>query len=624
MNKKKSIFFAIFLVAILVFSICHLKSNIDYVNLYSVIISTDGNIVPGQRQDFLVNIFRKVDGTRIFENRANFGLKLKMTLVNGKKKEAIVPLTCNSSGKYICSYLFPEDLDFSDVDVSVFPDNMTNQTILHCLIPVKKENAIVVKPPESQIYIGENISFSIASIDLKSGLSQFKIPVRVKLIAPSGYTTLNRIVTTNQNGLATFETAIHPASPEGYYTFVFSTNNFSQKISVYIKKNSNKNSVIDSIPFYSPTQITNENCGFIYNLLCEETNALLAYGCPESEHRQIEIWQNGKLHYFSDLALEGGTISLVFDKSNPLLPGCPVLFKVWQINGDNVSSHEKIRYLPFHNPNQTGQFLIDVNSEFQNTDKDKLAIALARKGFIGATSEISVENLTQPLSLDLTSIQMKPQNEIPIEFYDNLLKKVTNIKESVFYLVEQDMDLKDTNKLKIFLNTPSFLKEYISYLRQQEYNLETMLQEAICRIDLYPYLDLSNKEKDIYELEGLIIPLSELYSYLNKFQDKKSIYAPQILSSINKIKDLIFVPAEFTFDLVKYRNLNHLPMLDIKPVPRSLQSIQGLLRQNGKILLSNENASATFDLNQSSFEVSDYDWDKLINLRTLPLITLLQ
>ena len=122
----------------------------------------------------------------------------------------------------------------------------------------------------------------------------------------------------------------------------------------------------------------------------------------------------------------------------------------------------------------------------------------------------------------------------------------------------------------------------------------------------------------------MIIPLSELYSYLNKFQDKKSIYAPQILSSINKIKDLIFVPAEFTFDLVKYRNLNHLPMLDIKPVPRSLQSIQGLLRQNGKILLSNENASATFDLNQSSFEVSDYDWDKLINLRTLPLITLLQ
>ena len=622
MKKNISLSIAILLAFYLVFVQNDPWRHISPDKLYTAIVSTDGSIVPGHSQDFLVNLFKNTDNQRSFSDHIKASIKLKMQLTDGTTKEDIVPLSFLKPGKFICSYLFPENLEETNVEMVVFPGKRTDKPILTCTIPVKNEKAIVIKEPDKQIYTGDNIHFELASVEKATSFPLFKTPIRVKLIAPSGFTTINRIVTTDTDGLATFETNIHPSSPEGTYTFVFLSDNFEQKVSVNIKDKSEKLSANKFPTVYELIDNPNENSGFIFNLNCEPQGSLMAYGCTESEHRQIEIWQNGKLQYYSNLKLEGGTVSLILQK--PLLAGCPVLFKVWQINKDKITSHEKVRYLPPHQQNRASLFLKDVNSEFQNTERDRLSIFLSRKGYIAAPSNISIENLTKISSPDLKAVFPAPSNEIPISYYEEILlnDEKSDDDQTEFYLAEHEFSLKGMNKCTVLLDTPTFLTHYLKKLSGKKPCLDNLLKESVCRADRFQYLDLQEQNDELEKLEGLLIPISEIYSYLNKFPQKKAVYSSQILSCVNKIKNIIFIPAEYTFDISKEKedNLYYLPMLDIKPVSRSLQSIQGLLKPTGKILLKKDDKTSELELNNPEINISSKDCDSITNLRSTPLI----
>ena len=625
MKKNISLSLAILIAFYLVFVQNDPWRHISPDKLYTAIVSTDGNIVPGHSQDFLVNLFKIIDNQRTFSNHIKVGIKLIMPLTDGTTKEDIVPLSFVMPGKFICSYLFPDNLEATNVEMIVFPDRRTDKPILSCKIPVKNEKAIVIKEPDKQVFTGDNIHFELASVEKKTSFPLFKTPVRVKLITPSGFTTINRIVTTDTDGLASFETNIHPASPEGTYTFVFQSDNFEQKVSVNVKDKAEKLTANKFPTLYELIDNPNENSGFIFNLNCEPQGSLMAYGCSESEHRQIEIWQNGKLQYYSNLKLEGGTVSLILQK--PLLAGCPVLFKVWQINKDKITSHEKIRYLAPHQKSRASLFLNDINSEFQNTEKDRLSIFLSRKGYIAAPSNISIENLTRISSPDLKAIYPVSDNEIPISYYENLLQNEEETEKDIqdkqeFFLVEHEFDMKDFNQCSVLLDSSSFLSNYLKYLISQKDSLNKLLKESICRADRYHYLDLQEQKLELEYLEGLLIPISEVYSYLNKFPQKKAVYASQILSCVNILKNLIFIPAEYTFDISKEKEdkLNNMPMLDIKPISRSLQSIQGLLKPTGKILLKKDDKTTEIELDKPEISISSNDCDRIINLRSTPII----
>ena len=621
MGKNISLIIAIIIAGLLAMQLNDPWRHISPADLYTAIISTDGNITPGIRQDFLINIFKEIDGQRTFESRINLGIQFIMPMVDGTTREARIPLTFAMPGKYTCSCDFPAELDYTTVKAVLYPDNRVDKPILTCEIPVKKERAIVVQPPANQVRAGSKVSFKLASVDKKNGLSIFKIPVRVKLIAPSGLTTLNRVVTTDSDGLANFETEIHPASPEGFYTFVFQSGSFEQKISIYVKGNDSepKLSSLETIPTYSSDKDNNETCGYIFNLNCQSGDTLLAYGCPDSDHRQIEIWQNGKLHYFSNLDLEGGTVSLILQK--PLLAGCPALFKVWQISGNEVSTHEKIRYIPPHNKNEFNLFLTELNSEFQNTEKDKLALALARKGYIGTSKKLSVTNLTKEQSQNLKEIYPNPLNEIPLSYYQDFIIGASEATpEPRFSIVDSEMKLKASETYKIYLSSKSFLESYINHTRESEHNLTNLLQEAICRVDNYNSLDIPGQNEELEALEGLLIPLSEAFVYLQNFPEVKKQFFSPILSTANRIKNITFIPAEFIFEYSKgVYDIEAVPMLNIHPMNRSFQSIQGLFKQTGKIQISNDAASETIDLNQSVISLPQGS-THITNLRSLPIV----
>ena len=621
MSKKISIILAIIAAAFVVRYFNDPWRKIKPSDVYTAIISTDGYISPSVRQDFLVNVFREIDNNRVFETKANLGISFTIPINQNESFTEILPLVYTQPGKYTCNYDFEKAIEGTVVTISVFPERRTDKPIVTCTLPVKKEKAIVVQPPDNQTYIGSKITFKLASVEKKSGLCIPKFPVRVRMTTPSGYTTLNRVVITDTEGLATLETFIHKASPEGYYTFTFAGENFEQKISIYVKEAPTEPTLasLETTPTYVSSEITNENCGFIFNLNCERNDALMAYGCPDSQHRQIEIWQNGKLNYYANLNLEGGTVSLVLHK--PLLAGCPVLFKLWQITDNEVISHEKVRYLPFKTPDRLSDFLYQTNAEFHNTEKDRLAMSLARRAFTGVSSKMDFEDLTQIFSQNMRSVFPSPQTEITLQYFENkLIKQEKLLNQSSFELIEHETELDMKKNYKLYLDQSEFLKDYLQAIYNENSNLDSMLQEATCLTELFNKLSGNEKKEISQKLEGLLIPLTEIYGYTSKFPDKKKEVVPSILTVCNKIKECVSLPQEFLFEFSKNAyNLTNEPMLEIKPANRSLQSIQGLFRQAGKAIINNKTASLTIDLQQPSILLPD-GYTSFTNTRDLPVV----
>lgn len=70
------------------------------------------------------------------------------------------------------------------------------------------------------LYLGEEVTFSLAVFETKSTKGLFKQPIRVKIDSPQDITVVNRVFT-DFNGLATFTTNIHPKSRAGNYKFSF-------------------------------------------------------------------------------------------------------------------------------------------------------------------------------------------------------------------------------------------------------------------------------------------------------------------------------------------------------------------------------------------------------------------
>jgi hypothetical protein len=197
-----------------------------------------------------------------------------------------------------------------------------------------------------------------------------------------------------------------------------------------------------------------------------------------------------------------------------------------------------------------------------------------------------------------------------------------NEPQPKFLIVEHEFDMKDVNQCTVILDASTFLAHYLRILSGKKHCLNNLLQESICRADRFQYLDLQEQKNEIQYMEGLLIPISEIYSYLNKFPQKKQAYISQILSCISKLKNYIFIPAEYTFDISKEKEnqLNNLPMLDIKPVSRSLQSIMGLFKPSGKILLKKEDKTSELELDKSETTIFSKDCTSFTNLRSTPLI----
>lgn len=607
MGKSISFILAILVAGFVVFHLNDPWRNIQPSDLYSAVISTDGAICPGSRQDFLVNVFREVDGGRIFENKARLGAKFVIPHVRGNVSESIVPLIYCFPGKYTCSFNFPEDIDMTSVKMSVFPDSRSDKAIMACDIPVKIERSIVVLPPSEQVYAGDFIKFRIASVEKKTGLGIPKIPVRIRMITPSDVTTLNRIVTTDNEGLADFKTFIHAASPEGFYRFIFQSGEFEQKVSIYIKRQKEgevRLAYLETVPSYMNDFDTNETCGYIFNLNTGKTDALMAYGCPDSDHRQVEIWQNGRLNYYADLNLEGGTVSLVFHKE--LLAGCPALFKVWQISGNDVVSHEKIRYIASNKPNRLAQLLIDVNSEFLNTERDRLALSLARRGFLGTSEKFNSDNLTRIYSQDLRAIYPNPVNEIPIKYYEDLFQKYEQVLyRTRFSMVEGKKEINlNREKCEILLDSSEFLTHYINALAQEKPTIANLVQESVCRVERFDTLALYDKQEELEKLEGILIPLSEAYLNLNFADSDAKNYRQSILGAVNKVRSVVFVPPELLQDITHNKDAYGVPMLDIEPMNRSFQSIKGVLKRKGKAGISYKDITSVIDLSESKINLN--------------------
>ena len=188
------------------------------------------------------------------------------------------------------------------------------------------------------------------------------------MTTPFGDTTINRVVFSDIHGTAVFTTHLHDHAAAGIYEFEFSHGSTSKKtrISVWPKPDeSNRITNLfnhkagafsplssdflqeiagkDSAGYVASLTLSSsaksEEISMLSEIRVEPDRAFLTYNAPNSEYRQIEVWQNGRILYSSDLQLDSGRISLPFPHACE--PSQPMFFKVWSLTDTTLQVEEK-------------------------------------------------------------------------------------------------------------------------------------------------------------------------------------------------------------------------------------------------------------------------------------------
>lgn len=631
---------------------------------YLFTISTDGPALPGYNQEFLINAFSRKSGALVREPWLKIGARLKRSDTTGQNiSESLPILPQTPEGTYICNFCIPENQNPGSSSLEIYPAGYPD--IILCKSPVQEchDNALVVIPPKMQLHAGNWVSFKIASICRKNGAGNFKVPIRVKMMPPSGHTTINRVLFTDIDGIAVFTSHINNNSPVGIYTFDFFQGNEKLQLKVFIgsqlerlqsikrlfdKRNDymqyfsaifQPDTIISSqpLPLYNLLNSPNTLSSILYEIRAENDQAFLSYDCKGSEYRQIEVWQNGKVVYNSDLQLDSGRIAIPFPHG--IQAAQPIFFKLWQLRGNELRVQEQGLLSYSGKVTPALKLLADADLLFATAEQLPFNTRVfTRPGLLAANLSSKVVNITTRTEIDIKPIQtaaFDPETAVldPVRLIQ--CDEQQSQAKQRFFLVDNELQLNRFrfSTIKIWLDPYKFLTSAISALLIEKPGIDFMLGEIECRTLRCGLLGLSEQPAELEKLEGLLIPVTEFYEYSQLNKEIARAYKPMLARAISRLSKLIHVPEKLASMVRDSDSIEAKigPFSPILPSEINIDRMFSALKPGGKASLVSGGRIIPINLtgNVAIFQAKSLPGkenriEKLINSRSTPILVELE
>lgn len=626
-------------------------------------LSSDGPATPGQTQEYLVNAFSRKDGRLEREPGLQLNARLAFTRHPlSARSELWSSLEQTPEGSYLCRFPVPENMPSGSASLEIFPARHPDVSLLKCQVTIGHDQAIVVLPPRAAVTAGNWASFRIAALGRKSARGIFKAPVRVKMTPPSGHTTINRVVLTDLDGTAVFTTHIHSNAAQGLYRFDFfqGGNKLSLKTHIgspiertqFVKRLFERpgrllpdlpallepGPVDARVPLYV---LKNEDSQPASTMLSdirpEQDQACLTYDCPDSEYRQIEVWQNGKIVYNSDLQLPSGRIAIPFPHG--VQSSSPIFFKLWQLQGNLLMVKEQV--LMPENPAAlpAARYMAELDSMLSSEDRLPCsAEILTRPGMTAINLAGQVKCFTPSSQPEIVpelsaadGMAALPPDSMRLVKCD---PSQSNTRQR-FFLVENELQLSRYrfSSIKIWLDPARFFTSIISALLIEKPGIDFLLGEAECRALRCSLLGLSEHPAELEKLEGLMIPISEFYDLSLTSPAITASYRPIFNRAVSRLNKLIHLPDQIsTFGGINQDFEDKIgPFSPILPSEISVDRLFTALKPGGKAGLVSGGTIIPVNLTGSvavfrpkSQSGSDARIEKLINSRSTPIMVELE
>ncbi len=617
------------------------------------VVSADGPAQPGQRQEIVVAAFSRNQKRLVRENQLQLSASLEITVASTTQFLEHASLQLLPDGSYSTGFNIPENCSGKAV-LKIFPAGARQNHAFSCDLKIAADNGLAVLPPTAPIQPGNWLSFRIALINRKTAYGIFRQPVRVKMQTPAGHQTVNRVVQTDIHGTAVFTTHIHEHAAPGLYKFEFSHGDAMQMLEIPVFNRPDQLQLLNqffssrpgliqplaphflrvtalaSPPAYIIARARSSDRPLLSDIRHEAGQAFLTYNCPGSEHRQIEVWQNGSIIYTSDLQLPAGRISIPFPR--PIEQAQPLVFRLWQLTGRTLGIQEQAILPSDKRFTPAIAILRDTPAQTQSpSDDDFCSLFFSRPGLTSVSGSFTVENLTslQPPALQLLEPSRYAFEHNPERWLaaDNLCAQ----SHKRFFLIENELNLGKYrfSTMKIWLEPAAFFTSVISALRSKNAGIDFIIGEAECRASRFGLIGIEDQAAELERLEGLLGILAELNDLASARPKAATEWAPTLARAIRRLSGLTHVPESIRgatrFQTDKDNKIG--PFSPVLPGEISLEKLMTALKPGGKVglhtgervipMILSGNAAIYGAKNQPGQESR---LERLMNLRSIPVI----
>ncbi len=620
-----------------------------------VTVSADCNIVAGTRQDFVIYLLNPTGRLPTPETTKS----LSASLILSAKR----PVTLEADARQIAEGAYAVSFDIPDIELPQqanleIRDTKTGKPLFRASVPTGDAKTLLVIPQADVVYAGSWLNIRLATLCRKSGKGVFKSPVRVKLKTPTGHQTVNRIVHSDINGTAVFTTHLNNNVAGGIYSCEFSHGREKVSLRLNVKslevKRRNRakamqkrdinplktmlgtgNNSSEPQHYYFATPINQHaNSTAIEEVNIDKTRIYLSYNCPDSNWRQIEVWQNGKIHYSANLQLAAGRVSLSF--TSPLQSDIPIKLKLWYLGTEGIRVCEQTFYRSGEQQNPINMFFKSADRLFGDNGSTVLAKRAMHTQGVFANNhgeKISIININKALEQIIEPV-VPPATDFNIirETPARLLKSDTRQKPGRrFFLVDDELQLSryKFSSLKIWHQPKRFLGSLIGALTLERSSIAFLIGEAEIRAIRMQYLSIAERPAELEKLEGLLAPLCEFFEFCEDKTELKSAWEPGILRAISRLSEHVPVPEKLAAAL-KAQPANKTmigPFSPVLPVEIELDALMPTLKPGGKVILLSNNRQMPINLSgdvsifsSKSFSGKNEHFEKLVNSRALPVV----
>jgi hypothetical protein len=602
------------------------------------VISTDGTPQPGTRQDFLIyqldSAFKPTSQkiSAKLEARNNKG---EFSEISPNKGEL------NHTMPMHCVFNIPDDPGLSEIFLNLYSDGFSPRLLFSQKISVRKNTRLALAPPAKPSFCGEWLNLKIACFDPRNLKGTYKVPVRVRMQAPYGLTTVNRVIPSEIDGFINFTTYINSNAPQGLYKFEITSPNNQIQLKLPIfgadkrlgKLSENLPNIgISPMPKSPPKSFSPALTlshppveQIIQTLRPGNQQIHFDFACASSSCRFAEVWQNGQLLNYSELPIEAGNSSHPLPRN--FLSELPLRLKLWFCRNGKLLQDEKIVFFaqPENNPIQNFlSTLQPLAPEF----KELPSLLLKSESLLIP----SFASSTAPLHFfAITPVALQNESEaFPGKFDSNRLldiKRKFSTPTNRFFLVENEFNLARFNfdRLKIHLNPKQFYRNFIASLYQPVSDIETIISETEARLLRFPLLSPPEQESELEKLEGLLLPIGEFATNPDS-KTFSGLYA-RTLALLKALGEYIYLPEK----LAKLAKTQEKTALSIGPVSPLLEThlntdlLNLVLKPGGKVRIKAETGEYPVNLNSRIVDFKNRNGsrrtlEKIVNLRNEPVM----
>lgn len=660
MHKRHIALLILFFVALSLFLLTEKADNIVGKPAIRAIVSFDGNLIPSQQQDFIFYTFLQSSLQPVIMGNAM--AKLELLIAEEDKIESLSllsPIQTKKSGIGKATFDIPYNARPGNGRLSIIDEGGSVLIAFDHDLKLGSEPSMAVMPPESITMTGKHLKFKIATFCPKNGKAVPRVPIRVQMHSSSDIMTINRVIHSDMTGEAIFSTHISREAPEGLYQLEFSLGDKRQifKVQILDRQRSaplpaslmNIHDTGSALPQSLLQSATTQKPALtakyqmqahslnpqLSDFSIEDNRLFFKYDSNNAGLRQIEVWQNGKAHFSSELPLTSGRSSLTLPKS--VIAGQPASIRLLFAKESlvHMSNQSFIKPEPSTDIQSFLLQVANILSPHQHQLLNKLLSSDAELSIMvhGFTPEFSDEPFNQIAVEPAEAQQMAfPAVELQNKARAILEKSVSDSASKRFVIVEKELDVRriPLKSLQIWLSPQSFYDNLATNLFSLDTTASSLAAEIEARALSYELLTMPEQSAEIERLEGLLLPLSEAITY--PAHHKISMSDPNfkhLLRAAKRLGNIIQIPEQINQLILSFETDNDLigPASPILREELSISQLTNALRPGGQARLEFASGAAMLNLTSDTvvYDLStqinlNQQRTKLVNLRTYPIV----